>query len=168
MSGPNNYSSEDPLAEPNLLFEQIENGRFVSVTPQGGTSDLLIGSSHGVAEGDIDGDGGVDLVVVNSNKPVTILRNVVPNRGNWIAFRVLDKNGTDAVGAQVELVLDDGSSFHSQVQTARGYASAHDPRVHFGLSNRSPKKVRIAWPDGRKTVIESLQIDTVHTVRYAE
>ena len=168
VSGPNNYSSEDPLAEPNLLFEQIENGRFVSVTPQGGTSDLLIGSSHGVAEGDIDGDGGVDLVVVNSNKPVTILRNVVPNRGNWIAFRVLDKNGTDAVGAQVELVLDDGSSFHSQVQTARGYASAHDPRVHFGLSNRSPKKVRIAWPDGRKTVIESLQIDTVHTVRYAE
>ena len=168
VSGPNSYSSEDPLAEPNLLFEQIENGRFVSVTPQGGTIDLLIGSSHGVAEGDIDGDGGVDLVVVNSNKPVTILRNVVPNRGNWIAFRVLDKNGTDSVGAQVELVLDDGSSFYSQVQTARGYASAHDPRVHFGLANRSPKKVRIAWPDGRKTAIESPQIGTVHTVRYAE
>ena len=168
VSGPNSYSSEDPLAEPNLLFEQIENGRFVSVTPQGGTIDLLIGSSHGVAEGDIDGDGGVDLVVVNSNKPVTILRNVVPNRGNWIAFRVLDKNGTDAVGAQVELVLDDGSSFYSQVQTARGYASAHDPQVHFGLANLMPKKVRIAWPDGRKTAIESPQIGTVHTVRYAE
>jgi|TARA_B100000315_G_scaffold16702_1_gene14883 hypothetical protein len=168
VSGPNNYSSEDPLAEPNLLFEQIENGRFVSVTPQGGTIDLLIGSSHGVASGDIDGDGGVDLVVVNSNKPVTILRNVVPIRGNWIAFRVLDKNGTDAVGAQVELLLDDGSSFHSQVQTARGYASAHDPRVHFGLANRLPKKVIIAWPDGREIMIESPQIGTVYTVRYAE
>ncbi len=168
VSGPNSYSSEDPLAEPNLLFEQIENGRFISVTPQGGTIDLLIGSSHGVASGDIDGDGGVDLVVVNSNKPVTILRNVVPNRGNWIAFRVLDKNGTDAVGAQVELLLDDSSSFHSQVQTARGYASAHDPRVHFGLANLMPKRVRIVWPDGRKTTIESPQIGTVHTVRYAE
>jgi len=168
VSGPNSYSVDDPLAEPNLLFEQVEKGRFSVVKPQGGTSKLLIGSSHGVASGDIDGDGGVDLVVVNSNKPVTILRNVVPNRGNWIAFRVLDKNGTDAVGAQVELVLDDGSSFHSQVQTARGYASAHDPRVHFGLSNRSPKKVRIAWPDGRKTAIESPQIGTVHTLRYAK
>jgi hypothetical protein len=168
VSGPNSYSSEDPLAEPNLLFEQGENGRFFAVNPQGGTSELLIGSSHGVAAGDIDGDGGVDLVVVNSNKPVTILRNLVPNRGNWIAFRVLDKNGTDAVGAQVELVLDDGSSFHSQVQTARGYASAHDPRVHFGIANRLPKKVRIVWPDGLKTAIESPQIGTVHTVRYAE
>lgn len=168
VSGPNSYSSEDPLAEPNLLFEQIENGRFVPVTPQGGTNELLIGSSHGIAAGDIDGDGGVDLVIVNSNKPVTILRNIVPNRGNWIAFRVLDKNSTYAIGAHVELVLDDDSSFHSQVQTARGYASAHDPQVHFGLANLMPKKVRIAWPDGRKTTIESPQIGTVHTVRYAE
>ena len=59
-------------------------------------------------------------------------------------------------------------STFSQVQTAKGYASAHDPRVHFGLANLMPKKVRIVWPDGRKTTIESPQIGTVHTVRYAE
>ena len=168
VSGPNSYSSEDPLAEPNLLFEQNENGRFVSVTPQGGTTELLIASSHGVAAGDIDGDGGVDLVVVNSNKPVNILRNVVPNRGNWIAFRLRDKNGTDAIGAEVKIVLEDGTELISQVQTAKGYASAHDPRVYFGLANLMPKRVRIVWPDGRKTTVESPQIGMVHTVRYAE
>ena len=168
VSGPNSYSSEDPLAEPNLLFEQNENGRFVSVTPQGGTTELLIASSHGVAAGDIDGDGGVDLVVVNSNKPVNILRNVVPNRGNWIAFRLQGKNGSDAIGAKVKVVLEDGTVLFSHVQTAKGYASAHDPRVYFGLANLMPKRVRIVWPDGRKTTVESPQIGMVHTVQYAE
>jgi hypothetical protein len=168
VSGTNSYSSEDPLAEPNLLFEQIENGRFVSVTPQGGTTELLIASSHGVAAGDIDGDGGVDLVVVNSNKPVTILRNVVPNRGNWIAFRVLDKNGTDAVGAQVELVLDDGSSFYSQVQTARGYASAHDPTIHFGIGLKKVQTATIKWQDDTQLVLEKPSKNKIHTIQNAE
>jgi len=168
VSGPNSYSSDDPLAEPNLLFEQVENSRFVAVKPQGGTAELHITSSHGVAAGDIDGDGGVDLVIVNSNAPLIILRNVVPNRGNWISFRVLNAHGSDALGAQVDITLEDGTVLFSQVLTAKGYASAHDPRVHFGLANRVPKKVRITWPDGRKTAIESPQIGTVHTVRYAE
>ena len=74
VSGVNSYSSEDPLAEPNLLFEQLENGRFKLIDPKGGTAELLIASSHGVASGDIDGDGAVDLVVVNSNAPVNILK----------------------------------------------------------------------------------------------
>ena len=168
VSGPNTYSVDDPLAEPNLLFKQVENGRFVKVNPMGGTSNLLIGSSHGVAAGDIDGDGGVDLVVVNSNTPVNILRNVVPNRGNWIAFQVFDKSDVDAIGSEIKLVLEDGMELFSQVQTARGYASAHDPKAHFGLGKQSPKKAVITWPDGSERTIETPKIGVVHRVHYAE
>jgi hypothetical protein len=162
------YSTEDPLAEPNLLFKQEVGGRFVKVQPQGGTRELLIESSHGVAAGDIDGDGGVDLVIVNTNGKVNIFRNSVQNRGDWVSFRVLNTNNTDAIGAQVEIILDDGSRQFAQVQTARGYASAHSPKIHFGLGKKNIKEAIITWVDGKKTTIESPKIGVEHSVKYAE
>ena len=168
VSGPISYSSEDPLAEPNLLFEQIENGRFVSVTPQCGTIDLLIGSSHGVASGDIDGDGGVDLVVVNSNTPVNILHNVMHERGNWIAFTLLNTYGAPAIGSQIALMLDDGSLLFSEVQTACGYASGHDPTVHFGIGLKKVQTATIQWQDDTQLVLKKPSKNKIHTIQYAE
>ena len=168
VSGPNSYSVDDPLAEPNLLFEQDENGRFSKVIPQGGTRELLIGSSHGVAAGDIDGDGGIDLVVVNSNKPVNILKNVLPDRGNWIAFTLHNTYGAPAIGSQVALMLDDGSLLFSQVQTARGYASGHDPTIHFGIGLKKVQIATIKWQDGTQLVLEKPSKNKIHTIQHAE
>jgi hypothetical protein len=162
------HSLDDPLAEPNLLFQQIENGRFELVRPRGGTNQILISSSHGVASGDIDGDGGVDLVVVNSNTPLNILRNVVPNRGNWISFHVLNAHGSDAIGARVELTLDDGSQLFAEVHTTSGYASAQDPRRHFGLGSKTVEMLRIHWLDGSIRVVENPELNIIHTIKYAE
>jgi len=167
-SGTTTYSSEDPLAEPNLLFMQIEHSRFKLVEPKGGTSDLLIGSSHGVATGDIDGDGGVDLVVVNSNAPLNILKNVVDNRGGWVSFRILNKFGSDAIGAKVDIELKDGSHLYSEVQTSSGYASAKDPTTHFGIGTQAVEKVAIWWPDGASIAIENPELNKMHIVDYAE
>ncbi|MBC8522403.1 ASPIC/UnbV domain-containing protein, partial [PVC group bacterium] len=168
VSGPNTYSVDDPLAEPNLLFEQVENGRFQLVDPKGGTSALLIGSSHGVASGDIDGDGGVDLVVVNSNASLNILRNVVTNRGNWISLKILNEHGSDSLRAQVKLELEDGSYLYSQVRSSSGYASAHDPKIHFGLGDQAVTSVKVTWRDGTTRVLINPELHRIHTVEYAE
>ena len=162
------YSSKDPLAEPNLLFEQVENGRFQLVDPRGGTVELLIASSHGVASGDIDGDGGVDLVIVNSNAPLNILRNVVVNRGKWISFKILNEHGSDALGAQVKLELEDGSHLYSEIQTSIGFASAHDPRAHFGLGDQRVSQVTITWPVGTIRVLNNPELHRTHVIEYAE
>jgi hypothetical protein len=167
-TGATKYDSDDPLAEPNLLFKQIENGRFQLVDPKGGTRNLLISSSHGIASGDIDGDGGVDLVVVNSNAPLHILRNVVPNRGSWISFQLLNKHGSNALGAKLKVELIDGTHLYSEILTSTGYASSHDPRSHFGLGRLSVNKVSIEWPDGSTRVIENPELNTTHIVKYAE
>jgi len=168
VSGPNTYSADDPLAEPNLLFEQVENGRFSLVHPKGGISELLIESSHGVAAGDIDGDGGVDLVVVNSNAPVNILRNVMQNRGNWIGYSLLNSRGAPAIGAMVEVVFENGSSQLSRVQPARGYASAQSPYMHFGIGSKIVKQVIIRWSDGTSQILEKPDINRMHTIKSAE
>ena len=168
VSGPNSYSDDDPLAEPNLLFVQGENGRFSKVIPQGGTRELLIGSSHGVASGDIDGDGGIDLVVVNSNKPVNILKNVLTDRGNWIAYTLLNKHGAPAIGATMEVVLNNGKSLFSQVQTSLGYASVHSPTLHFGIGKHAIEKVVITWKGGFQQVFENPDLNRMYTLKNAE
>jgi hypothetical protein len=89
----------DPYAEPNMLFAGLENGRFEAVSPQGGTVETLPATSRAAAFGDVDGDGAVDVVVVNRDAPAYLLLNVVPDRGHWIRFRVLERSGRDALGA---------------------------------------------------------------------
>ena len=64
--------SSDPYAEPNLLLQGVGAGRFAVVAPLGGTARPIFGTSRGAAFGDLDGDGGVDVVVVNRDGPAQV------------------------------------------------------------------------------------------------
>src|SRR5206468_11138037 len=57
--------SPDPYAEPSLLFRGLAGPRFEEVSPRGGTTPPLVATSRAAVFGDIDNDGGVDIVVVN-------------------------------------------------------------------------------------------------------
>jgi hypothetical protein len=140
--------TEDAYAEPNLLLRGTGEGRFEPVEPPGGTTELLVGTSRAAAFGDLDGDGGVDVVVVNRDGPVHLLRNVVPDRGAWIRFRVLERSGRDALGAVVEMGVGD-RRVTRDVVSGWSYASANDPSVHVGLGEASGvTSVSVRWTDG--------------------
>ncbi len=137
----------DPFAEPNTLYRGDEAG-FTLVQPEGGTVDELVHTSRGLAVGDVDNDGGLDLLVVNRDAAPYLLMNRAPNRGNWIRFRVLTSAGRDAHGATVFLRLGERRK-HRDVQPAASYLSANDARVHFGLGAAARvSDVRVQWPDG--------------------
>ncbi len=80
--------SSDPYAEPNLLFKGIDGAAFAEVAPRGGTATALVAASRAAAFGDIDNDGGVDVLVANRDGAPHLLRNVVGARGHWAQFVV--------------------------------------------------------------------------------
>ena len=138
----------DLFAEPNMLHRGTPAGRFELVDPPGGVSPPLVHTSRGLAAGDVDDDGGIDLLVANRDAAPYLLMNRIPTRGRWIRFRVLDRHGRDAHAATVSATAN-GRRMHRDVQPAASYLSSNDPRVHFGLGEADGVvDVTVRWPDG--------------------
>jgi hypothetical protein len=157
--------SEDPYAEPNLLFRGTPSGRFEVVEPRGGTEGLLVATSRAAAFGDIDNDGGVDVLVVNRDGPAHLLRNRVIGRGHWIGFRVVDEHGRDALGADVRLSVG-GRRVRRTVRAAFSYLASNDPRVHVGLGRETRVTgVTVRWPDGKSEDFGDFEADRWLTLR---
>ena len=138
----------DLFAEPNLLHRGTPAGPFELVAPPGGVSPPLVHTSRGLAVGDVDNDGGLDLLVVNRDAPPYLLMNQAPQRGSWLRFRVQTRHGRDAHAATVSLRVA-GRSIHRDVQPAASYLSSNDSRVHFGLDDADgATDVTVRWPEG--------------------
>ncbi len=157
--------SDDPYAEPNLLLRGVAGGKFEEVRPQGGTSTTLVATSRAAAFGDVDNDGGIDILVANRDASPYLLRNVVPGRGHWITVRVIDEHGRDALGAR--LTITTGTrTIRRDVRAGYSYLASNDPRVHVGLGAESTiKSITVRWPDGRSDVHGPFAADRVLSLR---
>lgn len=137
--------SDDPYAEPNLLLRGTDRG-FEAVEPQGGTTPTLTHTSRAAAFGDVDGDGGIDILVSNRDSAPYLLRNVVQSRGHWLSVRVLEEHGRDALGAELTVVAG-SQQIRSDVRAAYSYLASNDPRVHVGLGAATRvDQIRVRWP----------------------
>lgn len=149
-----------PLGQPNQLFRNTGNGRFVEVVEQAGANFQLLEVGRGAAFGDVDNDGDTDVLVTNSNGPARLLLNQLGNRNHWLGLRLVTKNGRDALGAQVEVVVKKNQVLRRRVRTDGSYLSANDPRVLVGLGNVTQvEAVRIRWPDGSVGEWKSALVD---------
>jgi hypothetical protein len=157
--------SDDPYAEPNLLLRGRPDATFERHGTTDGTASTLVATSRGAAFGDVDGDGGVDIVIVNKDGPTHALRNTAPDRGNWIMFRVENGHGADAIGATVRLGVG-ARTLRREVRTAYSYCAANDPRVHVGLGTETRvTDVRVRWPDGTTESFGGFDAGRVVTLR---
>jgi len=157
--------ADDPYAEPSLLFRGFAGPRFEEVAPRGGTRAALAATSRAAAFGDIDNDGGLDIVVVNRDSRAFVLRNVVPRRGHWIALRVVEEHGRDALGAQVTMTVG-ARTIRRDVRAAYSYLASNDPRVHVGLGpETAARNVTVRWPDGMTESFGDVPSDRVTVLR---
>ena len=161
-----------PLGEPNLLFMGMgQSARFSSVpASDAGHSFEKNLISRGIASGDVDNDGDIDLLISNNNGPLELLVNQqVPSDSHWIGIRVLGDESVghrDMLGAHVTLRVSGRTDpYHRRVRTDGSYLSAREPRVHFGLGSDDRKiDIEIRWPDGSSEFFGELTSDTYHVV----
>src|SRR5207244_637367 len=134
----------------NLLLHN-EGGRFRETSAQAGAPFQLSEVGRGVAFGDLDDDGGIDIVVTNNNGPVRLLLNQTAPRGHWLEVRLQGvKSNRDGIGARVAVLREGEKPLWRRVHTDGSYLSASDLRVHFGLGERPAAEVLVEWPDGLK------------------
>lgn len=160
-------SGPRPFDEANLLYRGTPAGRFEEVQPRGGTRALLSATSRAAAFGDLDGDGGVDVLVVNRDAPAHLLLNRVSGRGHWLAFRVREVSGRDALGAVLRSELG-GQPLRRTVRSAYSYCAASDPTVHLGLGAAPALEapVRVQWADGVEELFPGpFAADRTHELR---
>ena len=155
-----------PLGQPKQLFRNTGNSRFVEVIDQAGPSFQLLEVSRGAAFGDIDNDGDTDVIVTNNNGPARLLLNQFGNRNHWLGLRVVTKDGREALGAQVDIVVKNNQILRRRVRTDGSYLSANDARVLVGLGNATQvEAVRVRWPDGTVAEWKSPSVDRYITLK---
>ncbi len=144
-------------SEPNLLFANQGTGRFDLVENSAVSSKIEI--SRGLAAGDLDNDGDVDVLVTNVHGPARLYRNDAPRKGHWLSIRAVDPRlRRDAIGARVTVHCDD-RRYTRSIVSASSYNSAGDLRAHFGLGDCSRiDHTEVRWPDG---LLERFTVDDV-------
>jgi hypothetical protein len=137
------------LPESNLFYLNDGGGRFTRADETAGSLTATAEISRGVASGDIDGDGDVDLLVANLLDRTRLYRNDATRRGHWLAVRAVDPTlRRDALGARVTLFVGQ-RRMGRDVVMASGYLSSQSPQLHFGLGPaRIVDHIEVQWPDG--------------------
>jgi enediyne biosynthesis protein E4 len=155
-------------AQQALLFRNLKNGKFERVGAAPGSGLAYPWCGRGLAVGDLDGDGRLDVVINNADSRPSLLRNVATPVGHWLALHLVGdvskKSPRDAIGASVYVTTGKVRQ-RQDVISGGSYSSQNDTTLHFGLgAATNVDKVEIRWPDGAKETIQVPSVDRKFTV----
>ena len=138
--------SDVTYEEPMLLFHG-DGKRLQNVSADAGPAFRKRWPARGLAIGDFDNDGGVDVLINNLGKAPLLLHNEVGKRNNWLGILLVGKKcNIDAVGARVRWSF--GGERRSRLKTAGGsFLSYHDPRMVLGIGRtKEIDWLEVEWP----------------------
>lgn len=149
----------------NLVKMNLGNGRFASVSDRCGDGLAVCLSSRGAAFDDLDNDGDIDVVILNSRREPTVLRNDSTTGNHWLQVQLRGvKTNRDGVGARVTIAAGD-LVLVDEVHSGRSYQSHFGSRLHFGLGQRDRvDRIEVRWVGGGHQVIEGCNADQMVTV----
>jgi hypothetical protein len=155
-------------AQQPLLFRNLGNGTFARVGARAGSGLARAFNGRGLAAGDLDGDGLVDVVLNNADSRPAVLRNVSRAAGHWIEVRLAGdpakKSPRDGSGAVVWLSAG-GVRQRLDAVGGGGYGSQNDQRLHFGLGALTRiDRLEVRWPGGETEEFTVSAVDRVVAV----
>lgn len=143
-----------------LLYHGKGDGTFDEVAASYGPVLMEERVSRGLAVGDLDNDGRLDVVMNDLDGSPQVLHNELAAVGHWLLLKLEGKGeNTDAIGAVVRVKA---GALHMTrlVRSGTSYLSQDDMRPHFGLGEaKQADVVEISWPDGNVTRLENVKAD---------
>jgi hypothetical protein len=152
------------LARP-VLLRNTGGGKFVNVSDSSGDGMKQKLVARGIAFDDLDNDGRIDVVILNSRRPAVVLRNESLTGNHWLQIQLRGvRTNRDGVGARVKVVAGNLTQI-DEVHSGRGYQSHFGTRLHFGLGKQARvERVEVRWIGGGVDVFEDLSVDRLTTL----
>jgi hypothetical protein len=147
----------------NVLLWNTGRKRFLDASADSGIRATSVHSARGTAFDDLDNDGDIDAVILNSRECPSVLRNMLHEEGggrHWLQVRLYGvKANRDGVGARVRIESGDLVQI-DEVHSGRGYQSHWGTRLHFGLGQRARvERVEVQWLGGGVDIVENPPVD---------
>jgi enediyne biosynthesis protein E4 len=154
-------NSQSPFQQERVLFWNLRDKTFYDLSAQAGTGVLERRASRGAAFGDLDNDGGIEVVVNNLNDLPSLLKNSGA-RQNWALLQMIGtKSNRAGIGARVTITAG-GVKQMDEVRSGGSYLSQNDLRLHFGLGKTALiERADVVWPSGRKEVFANLKANRI-------
>ncbi|HYK91568.1 MAG TPA: CRTAC1 family protein, partial [Acidobacteriota bacterium] len=153
-----------------FIYHNLGNGKFEDWSNLVGPDLQVAGANRGVAVGDFDNDGSLEIAVNRLNDTPLFFKRKGINPNHWILLKLQGRRSNrDAIGARVQLTLPSGSKQYNHVSTVNGIYSGSDKRVHFGLGEETHiKSLQIRWPSGIVQTLQDIKADQVLTIMEPE
>lgn len=148
-------SFETGVGKNNGFFENLDNGTFSSIIPNGMEGDTT--KSFGNAIGDFNQDGLIDIVVSNVNAPIMLWENQTSNNNNWLKINLEGVvSNRDGIGSWIE-VYTNGQKQVRYTQCGTGYLGQNSKNEHFGLGSfTQADSVIVFWSSGEVDKLENV------------
>ena len=139
--------SSSPYRQRPILYHNLNGNKMEDVTETSGPGANARHSSRGLAFGDFDNDGDIDIFINHMNEAPGLLRNDGGNRLPFISVKLLGvKSNRDGIGARVTVIAG-GRKQVQEVRSGSSFMSHSDLRLHFGLgAAHIVDRIEVQWP----------------------
>ena len=148
-----------------ILYRNTGHGTFEDISAQAGPAFQARHSARGLAIGDIDNDGTLEIVANNQNEPPSLWKRSERAPGHWLLLKLTGtRSNRSAIGARVAVTAG-GRTQIDEVRSGGSYLSQSDLRLHFGLgAAERADSIAVRWPSGAKTVLKDVAADRIVTI----
>jgi hypothetical protein len=150
----------------NYLFQNLGEYEFSDVSIPSGFNVKRF--SNGVSYGDLDNDGDLDLVINNLDDVAQVYENKTENDNNFLKIKFLGpKDNLFGIGTKVELICENGIYQMQELSVSKGFQSAVDPSLLFGLGMaKKVKEIHVQWPDGHTQKFSDIRANQTFLMEY--